>query len=175
MSLLETIDQLDIRVSNWIFQSRGHAQLVPICRLLSRTADGWLYVILGLVVLGLYPEAGLPFVTLVLVAFGIERLLYFIIKNAYKRRRPAARIPDFESVLSPSDQFSLPSGHTSGAFLMATLCLVSFGPAAVFLYIWSFAIACTRVILGMHFVTDVFLGAVLGTSTALLSWMLLGS
>lgn len=174
MALLQTIAQMDIRASNWIFQSRRHARLVPFCKLLSRTADGWLYVVSGLLLIWLNRETGLHFARLVLLAFAVERLLYLTIKNIYRRRRPAARIPGFESVLTASDRFSLPSGHTSGAFLMATLCFVTFGPAAAAIYLWAMLVACSRVVLGMHFVTDVLLGACLGAGTALLSRSLLG-
>lgn len=174
MALLQTLDQMDIRASNWIFQSRRHARLVPICKLLSHTADGWLYVFFGLLLIWLDRETGLDFVKLALLAFGIERLLYLATKNIYRRRRPAARIPGFESILIASDRFSLPSGHTSGAFLMATLSLATFGPAALALYLWALLVACSRVVLGMHFVTDVLLGACLGVGTALLSRGLFG-
>lgn len=169
MAVLQTINQLDLRATNWIFQSRCHAWLVPFCKLLSRTADGWLYVISGMLLVWLLPEAGRAFMLLALTAFGIERLLYFTLKNTFKRRRPAAKIPGLESVLVASDQFSMPSGHTSGAFLMATLSVVSFGPMAAILYLWALFVGASRFILGMHFLSDVLLGVLLGVTTALLA------
>jgi undecaprenyl-diphosphatase len=114
-----------------------------------------------------------------LLAFLIERPLYFVLKNSFKRNRPAAALDNFVSVIIPSDKFSFPSGHTSAAFMMATLISYfsqSFTDVSliVLLYLWATTIGFSRVILGVHFPTDTLMGAVLGVSTALFSLQLLG-
>ena len=52
-----------------------------------------------------------------------------MLKNGFKRNRPQDALTHFTSVIVPHDQFSFPSGHTSAAFLMATLGGVCFGLA----------------------------------------------
>lgn len=112
------------------------------------------------------PETGKAFFTLALVAFAIERPIYFVLKNVLKRRRPPEVVPDFTSIIRASDQFSFPSGHTMAAFLLAGLATMFIGIAAFPLYIWASLIAASRVILGVHFPSDTIAGALLGTAIA---------
>ena len=51
----------------------------------------------------------------------IERPAYFIFKNFFKRNRPQAALKNFQSLITPSDQFCFPSGHTSAALLFAVI------------------------------------------------------
>jgi undecaprenyl-diphosphatase len=131
------------------------------------------------VLLAKYQGIDSPFLHAILLAFFIERPLYFVLKNSFKRNRPAAALDNFVSVIIPSDKFSFPSGHTSAAFMMATL-ISYFSPSftdislIVLLYLWATAIGFSRVILGVHFPTDTLMGAVLGVSTALFSLQMLG-
>jgi undecaprenyl-diphosphatase len=69
----------------------------------------------------------------------------------------------------PPDQFSFPSGHTITAFAVAVT-LGMFYPAMLpALLFCAFCIAASRVLLGMHFLSDVIVGALLGTGLALSS------
>jgi undecaprenyl-diphosphatase len=102
------------------------------------------------------------------VALLVERPLYFVLKNACKRDRPQAAL-NIKSFIVPADRFSFPSGHTSAAFLMATLWgwyLPALLPA---LFIWAAMVGMARVILGVHFPTDTLIGALMGACCALLS------
>jgi undecaprenyl-diphosphatase len=105
----------------------------------------------------------------ILLAFLIERPIYFVLKNSLKRNRPEASIKNFHSVITPSDQFSFPSGHTSAAFMMATLLGFYFPSLSILLYGWAALVGCSRVVLGVHFPTDILVGALLGISVAFFS------
>lgn len=67
-------------------------------------------------------EAERELVKLALLAFAFELPLYLLLKNLLKRQRPVG-LPVF---ITPSDRYSLPSGHTAAAFLMATVLAASF-------------------------------------------------
>jgi undecaprenyl-diphosphatase len=107
------------------------------------------------------------FVTL-MVGFAIERPAYFLLKNSFKRNRPPNIIPGFESVITASDEFSFPSGHTSGVFLVVTALalLIPVGVFGFYLYVWAVAVALSRIVLGVHFPMDTVAGALLGSSIA---------
>jgi undecaprenyl-diphosphatase len=62
----------------------------------------------------------------------------------------------------PPDRFSFPSGHTITAFAVA-LTLSAFYPSLLpGLLFCAGSIALSRILLGMHFLSDVIAGAVLG-------------
>ncbi len=164
MSLIDSAIQFDYFSFDWCQQRRSRKLLVPISRSISHTADGYLYVVFGLLMLYLGYQT---FFTIAFVAFTTERAIYFFLKNRVRRNRPPDVIPGFKSIIQASDKFSFPSGHTSAAFLMSTLCTLYFPLAGIFLYPWACSVAWSRVMLGVHFPTDTVAGAVLGSSIAI--------
>ena len=77
-------------------------------------------------------------------------------------------MPNCWATLLPPDQFSFPSGHTITAFAMASS-LSAFYPALLAALLFcAVSIALSRILLGMHFLTDVLAGAALGAG---LGWM----
>jgi undecaprenyl-diphosphatase len=166
MKLLYSIHKYDVFMFTWLINARIYSNLINFCRYLSKTGDGQLY----LCVIGtLYWHEGIESHCLqaVLLAFLIERPAYFVLKNGLKRNRPEAAIINFHSIITPSDQFSFPSGHTSAAFMMATLLGYYFPLSMIPLYCWAALVGFSRVVLGVHFPTDTLVGALLGICTAL--------
>lgn len=168
MKLIYSIHKYDVFMFTWLNNVSIHETLVGMCRYISKTGDGLLYIILA----GwLYWDQGIadPMLKAMILAFAIERPVYFALKNGFKRHRPQQALQNFRSVITPSDQFSFPSGHTSAACLMATLAGYFFPTLMVGLYIWVALVGFSRVVLGVHFPTDTLMGAALGLSSAFFS------
>ena len=102
----------------------------------------------------------------VLKAFAIELPIYWLIKNSFKRERPR-NLPVF---ITPSDRYSLPSGHTAAAFLMAEVTSVFYPMMLWCVFIWAGCIGASRLLLGVHYLSDLVAGACLGLLTA---WFIL--
>ena len=168
MKLLYSIHKYDVFMFIWLINTRMHRAFTKVSRYLSKTGDGQLYLLITGI---LYWHEGIESLCLqaVLLAFLIERPVYFVLKNCLKRNRPEATLKNFRSIITPSDQFSFPSGHTSAAFMMATLLGYYFPPLIIPLYCWATLVGCSRVVLGVHFPTDILVGALLGICTALFS------
>lgn len=161
MRLLENIHSLDLITFNWCLRRRNRHIAIQIARAFSYTANGPLYVLAGCLFIALQ---NWQLVQILAMGFAAERCCYFVCKSFFKRNRPPAAIPGFRSVIEPSDQFSFPSGHTSAAFLVACTFTFAFPWTAWLLYPWAVTVGISRVLLGVHFPTDVIAGAAMGFS-----------
>ncbi len=174
MEILNTLQKYDLQLLARIFRQGERRMVIPLARAVSRSGDGYLYALVPLLLWSMQvPDYG-GFVSLLVLALVFERTLYFTLKNSLKRRRPQEAVPGFRSLITASDQFSFPSGHSSGAFLLATVLVVVYGGAAAVIYLWAGAVALSRVLLGVHFPGDTAAGALIGSAVALLSAARLG-
>lgn len=164
--LLQSLYQYDLRMLLWFMHTRHRQLWIVVARAFSRSGDGVLQILLPSLLWLLDREHGPALFAATALAFVIERPLYWVLKNSCQRRRPPEAIPSFHSVIVASDRFSFPSGHTCAAFLLATLTTEHYGTLALPLYLWSSAVGLSRVVLGVHFPTDILAGALLGTGIA---------
>ncbi len=93
-----------------------------------------------------------------------------LMKTVFKRRRPFVQNLKIVAVYNAGST-SFPSGHTSTAFSVATALSRSYPKWYVIIpsYIWAGSVGYSRMYLGVHYPSDVFGGALLGTTT---SWLL---
>jgi undecaprenyl-diphosphatase len=132
----------------------------------TRGGDGWLWYALGLTLLLFGGDERFLAVGAAALAAGSGIALFLRIKKASGRKRPCAIEPHCWATLLPPDQFSFPSGHTITAFAV-TVSLTSFYPElAPGLYFCAISVAASRILLGMHFLSDVLAGAAIGTLLA---------
>jgi membrane-associated phospholipid phosphatase len=104
----------------------------------------------------------------VFVSVGGAGLIATLTKNILGRARPKLfdTMGPFEFKLfafSPN-YASLPSGHATNMFALATVIAILWPRAKVLAYTVAAWIAASRVLLGEHYVTDVVFGAILGTA-----------
>lgn len=160
MRLLQSIQQADISTFNWFVRYKYRETIIKIARIISISADGPLYVVAGLSFLAMQHW---DLAKLMALSFLVERLCYKIFKGLFKRNRPPETIPGFKSVVEPSDQFSFPSGHTSAAFLVACIFSYFFPLIGFILFPWACCVGLARVVLGVHFPSDIVAGAIMGS------------
>jgi undecaprenyl-diphosphatase len=154
---------LMLRVNRW--HAPRWIRVWMICA--TRGGDGWLWYAMGLVILLAGGTQRFAAVGAGLLAAGMGIATFLRLKKATGRRRPCAIEPHCWATLLPPDQFSFPSGHTITAFAVA-LSLSSFYPElATGLLFCALSIAASRIIMGMHFLSDVLAGAVIGS---LMAW-----
>ena len=169
MRTIEPIIRWDVAFSFFCLRNRYSQQSAQVSKAISHTGDGHLYILLALVVVLLDQTSGTDFLLVGLSAFAMELPIYWLDKNTLKRRRPSEFSALLHSHITPSDKYSLPSGHTAAAFLMATLIGHFYPNLYLFSLLWASAIGVSRVLLGVHFLTDVLIGAALGIVCAVLA------
>ncbi|MBM7037376.1 phosphatase PAP2 family protein [Vibrio ulleungensis] len=160
------IAQFDLNFSILCLDHRFSIEVAKVCRWISRTGDGPLYVVLAMALLWLRPTLGWSFLCAGLLAFAIELPIYWLTKNAVRRRRPAELTRVIPAFITPSDRYSLPSGHSAAAMVMATLIAYFFPAFAVVALLWAMAVGLSRILLGVHFLSDVIVGMLLGAASA---------
>lgn len=103
----------------------------------------------------------------VFVSVGGAGLIANLTKNIIGRARPKlfdhVGVLDFKLFAFDPDYASLPSGHATNIFALATVIGILWPRGRVLLYTVAAWIAASRVLIGQHYVTDVVLGAILGT------------
>lgn len=165
-------DAAELRFCRCLNRSSRSSAVRQLFRAVSWLGDGWVWyaVILALPLVYGMPgwQAGLH-----LAATGaIGVLLYKLVKNHAVRERPYITHSAIECASAPLDRYSFPSGHTLHAVCF-TLMLATYLPEwGVALAALAALIALSRLVLGLHYPTDVAAGAVLGALLGLGSLML---
>jgi undecaprenyl-diphosphatase len=140
--------------------------------LATRGGDGWLWYALSGLVLAGGGAARYQAVTAAWSACGAGAILFLAVKKLTGRQRPSALLPHCWATLLPPDQFSFPSGHTITAFAF-TLAVGSFCPHLMGILLFcALSVAASRIMLGMHFLSDVVAGALLGGGLGYASFMI---
>ncbi|MGA8027925.1 MAG: phosphatase PAP2 family protein [Bryobacteraceae bacterium] len=133
----------------------------------TRAGDGWLWCLVGLLILIFGGESRLAAVAAAGSAAVVGIGIFILVKKISGRKRPCEIEPNCWARLLPPDRFSFPSGHTITAFGVA-IALGSFYPVLLpGLLFCAACIAVSRILLGMHFLSDVLAGAMLGVGLAL--------
>jgi undecaprenyl-diphosphatase len=99
-------------------------------------------------------------------AVGTGIALFLRLKKWTGRKRPCAYEPHCWAKLLPPDQFSFPSGHTITAFSVAVSLSMFYHELTVGLLFCAISVAASRILLGMHFLSDVLAGAAIGGTLA---------
>ncbi len=97
--------------------------------------------------------------------------IYKILKKTLVRERPFIALIGIECAMPPLDRYSFPSGHTLHAVLF-TIIAVGYCPSLIIVLApFALLIALSRIVLGLHYPSDVVVGAALGWAISKLSWV----
>ena len=130
----------------------------------TRMGDGWLWYGVGVMLL----VYGGPQRFAAIGAAGASAVagigVFKLLKNLSQRPRPCEVEPHCWSKVLPPDRFSFPSGHTMTAFSIALVVSYFYPSLEGALFFLALSIALSRIVLGMHFLSDVLAGMVIGVA-----------
>lgn len=136
----------------------------------TRGGDGWLwYGFGGILLIGggehRFAALGAAGTSAVLGIF-----LFRVLKGISRRKRPCEIEPHCWSSILPPDKYSFPSGHAITAFAVAIPVGLVYPYLQPCLILAALLIAASRIALGMHFLSDVLAGILLGTVLGIASF-----
>lgn len=135
----------------------------------SRFGDGigW-YTLMAILLVWYGWDVAMPIVH-VLATSGVGVLIYSYIKKKTQRLRPCDTFTGLQTSVAPLDKYSFPSGHTLHAASFGIMLVHYFPETAFFVIPMSLMIAMSRMVLALHYLSDVLVGAAIGTTLAVLS------
>jgi len=109
-----------------------------------------------------------------MIGVGVVNItIYKIIKRWIARPRPFRACRDFRECTPSLDEFSFPSGHMLHSVACSLILTAYYPTLALFVWPFTLLVAVSRVVLGLHYPSDVVVGALIGAATAAISFNLL--
>ena len=152
--------ELDAHLSSRMRVAERPGLLRTCAAFLAHSGDSWFWWA-GLAVLWWLGNAfWRPWALTVLLSIVVLAVVVLAIKFSIRRRRPEG---EWGMLYRTTDPHSFPSGHAARAILIAMLA-IGLGPAwlAILLCIWAPLVALARAAMGVHYLSDVAAGALLG-------------
>ena len=163
----DKILRLDAQLSQSISITEKRGSLRRLAIIFAHSGDSWFWI-LGLGLLwwlgsGVWQTMAITMLVGILITAG----LVFVLKFTIRRPRPAG---EWGSIYRKTDPHSFPSGHAARAAMLA---LVAIGLAPIWLGIlmvaWAVLVISARVAMGVHYLSDVLAGALIGITTGFLA------
>jgi len=167
--VLEKIVKTDERFRRYLQAHAVSARMNRFLRLYTRLGDGYVW---GLTLLYLYwtldVTRTLDMLWRSLLAGGVSLVLYWTIKLTVRRPRPFDAVLGVKAEVPPLDKYSFPSGHTMNN-LAAGFTVFSLAPQVGWIVVFMpVTWGLLRIYYGVHWLSDIVAGAVLGYVSYLL-------
>lgn len=152
------------------------AELLPTLhfyRIISRLGDGVFWYLLMALLPALFGSSGLLAALHMLLTGGLSLAVYKLLKRGTSRPRPYQAHAAIQRHGPALDQYSFPSGHTMHAVGFTVALGLHLPLLALLVTPFAGLVAMSRLVLGLHYPSDVLAGALIGSGVALASYLLL--
>ena len=160
-------------IALWMHRASTRDWVVRVLDAVSRVGDGWIWFA---IIVWLWIAGGPTGTSASVGAVGVgavNLVLYQIIKRWIARPRPYRTCPGICARARSLDEFSFPSGHTLHSAAFSVILTAYYPVSALFVWPLTLLIALSRIVLGLHYPSDVIVGALIGGITAVVSFNLL--
>jgi undecaprenyl-diphosphatase len=164
---LTALLEKDTRISRRLRIAEQPGIKRTIAAILAHSGDSWFWFI----ALGLLWWYGTPYwkerAQILLISAFVTATLVTILKFTIRRRRPEG---EWGKMYRVTDPHSFPSGHAARAILIGIVC-TGIGPVwlGVILLVWGSLVGLARVTMGVHYLSDVVGGWLVGITAAVVT------
>lgn len=175
MHLLRSILELDQRLSVRLRVAEKPGWLRSFAIFFAHSGDSWFWGAALILVWFLAPQPWKDRAVVLFLSIALLAVIVLAVKFSVRRKRPEG---EWGGIYRNTDPHSFPSGHAARAFLIAVLAIgLVPGWLAVVLCIWAPLVSLARVAMGVHYLSDVAAGALLGAVMGIIclelsGWML---
>jgi undecaprenyl-diphosphatase len=163
---LQRVSDIEITLCETLNRVCHPTNIRGIFVVVSWLGDGKAWYMAMLLLPLFYSETGLLTTWTMMKVGGVNLALYKIIKQLIGRARPCEVSVNIALGATPLDQYSFPSGHTMHAVAFSLVIATNHPELAWLLVSFCCLTALSRVVLGLHYPTDVIAGAGIGGSVA---------
>jgi undecaprenyl-diphosphatase len=165
--VLDELDQLEFQTCLRINRVARRKSVREFFSVVSKLGDGSAWAAMAFAVYAAYGNVVLPQIAAMALTGIAGVAIYKLLKNRLIRERPYICHSAIECGTPPLDRYSFPSGHTLHA-VSFTVMLVSIEPlTAVIALPFCMLVAASRVVLGLHYPSDVVVGAAIGAALSI--------
>ena len=157
----------------WMHGASTRAWVVRLLDAVSRVGDGWIWYLVMVSLPWFDHEAGTACAVRMFVVGLVDLALYKIIKRWIARPRPCRACPEIRACIRPLDEYSFPSGHTLHSVAFSLIITVYYPWLGLVAWPFTLLLAVSRIVLGLHYPSDVVVGAAIGALMAGISFNLL--
>lgn len=140
--------------------------ILLLFRVVSRLGDGMFWYALMLAIAAFGGTRGIAAASHMLATAAVAALLYRWLKQWTRRPRPFRSHQGIVAHIAPLDEFSFPSGHTLHAVTFSLVALAWFPQLAGLVLPFTVLVAASRVVLGLHYPSDVLVASLIGFALA---------
>lgn len=161
--MLQMIQSCDEAVMLFIQNFVRNDFLNPIMVLLAYMGEaGAVWFAIGITMLFFKKTriAGIDMMIALVLCFCLNDM---VLKHIFQRPRPFLVIEGLNALVAHPSSFSFPSGHANAAFACAFALKNTFNGKGKWFYLLAALIALSRPYVGVHFTTDIIIGAIVGT------------
>lgn len=163
-ALLEQLSDLEAPVCR-AFNRRGDMlDTQRLFGIVSRLGDGIFWYLLMLLLPAVYGKTGLQVALQMMLVGVVSLIIYKAVKQLTGRRRPCDRYGDVQRHAPMLDLYSFPSGHTMHAVGFTAVLLGHFPEIGLLVAPFVGLVASSRIVLGLHYPSDVVFGALVGAA-----------
>ena len=165
IALWQRLEQIEQSLCLRVNRGCRYPSVKALFSVVSRLGDGGFWYLLMLV-LAVNGENTAQVAGQMAVSSLVGTAIYKLLKERLVRERPYIAHAGIELGIAPLDRYSFPSGHTLHAVCFTLLALAHVPELAPLLVPFTLLVGASRIVLGLHYPSDVLAGAVIGAIVA---------